>query len=67
MQEGESRITVTIEVETWWGHKQTRTVSVEPGLGWMDRASSGMRKVAVDMDLAAYTAWLRTMPTKGGA
>jgi hypothetical protein len=46
----DSRITVTIDLQTWQGYRDRRVIEVEPGLGWADRLVPDVAQTAQEME-----------------
>lgn len=49
-QSAETRITVTIDVQTWQGYHDRRVIEVEPGIGWPERMAPEVLKAALEME-----------------
>lgn len=46
----ETRITATIDVQTYRGYRDRRVIEVEPGIGWADRLGLEVQRAAQEME-----------------
>jgi hypothetical protein len=57
-----SKVTLTVDIETYWGYRTKRTVSIDPGIAWVDRAINELAKVGDEMDTEIVDVYRKMNP-----
>lgn len=62
----ESRVTVTVKLQTYWGHVEERTVEVDAGIAWQDRVLTDLQPVLDDMDELCHNEYAKRSEANHG-